>query len=141
VCLTFCALVLGILRASPPLGRKAGSRKCALKGSKHALNFFRVALPHRYLHIGSSTRKTIRNIPCNDLAETGQKEPNYITTPDSQKWHDSLNHKWMRPRNVGAARATVTRVDSEWSQKFEEPWPSRPRDWRGVGQVFSPRPR
>ena len=36
------------LRASPPLGRKAGSRNaCALKGSKHALNFFRVALPHQ----------------------------------------------------------------------------------------------
>ena len=26
--------------------------------------------------------------------------------------------------------------DSEWNRKFEEPWQSRPRDWRGVGQVF-----
>ena len=55
---------------------------------------------------------------------------------DSQKWHDSLDRKWMRPRNVGAARATLTREDSEWSWKFEEPWQSRPRDWRGVGQFF-----
>jgi hypothetical protein len=53
-----------------------------------------------------------------------------------QKWHDSLNRKWMRPRNVGAARATLTREDSEWSRKFEEPLQSRPPDWRGVGQVF-----
>ena len=55
---------------------------------------------------------------------------------DSQKWHDSLNRKWMRPQNVGATRATLTREDSEWSRKFEEPWQSRPWDWRGVGQVF-----
>ena len=54
--------------------------------------------------------------------------------PNSQ--HDSLNRKWIRPRNVGAARATLTHKDSEWSQKFEEPWQSRPRDWRGVRQVF-----
>ena len=38
---------------------------------------------------------------------------------------------------MGAARATLTREDSEWSHKFEEPWQSRPRDWRGVGQFFS----
>ena len=56
----------------------------------------------------------------------------------SQKWHDSLNRKWMRSRNVGAARVTLTRGDSEWSRKFEEPWQSRPRDWREVGQVFLP---
>jgi hypothetical protein len=37
---------------------------------------------------------------------------------------------------VGAARATLTREDSERSRKFEEPWQSRPRDWRGVGHVF-----
>ena len=37
---------------------------------------------------------------------------------------------------MGAARAMLTREDSEWSRKFEEPWQSRPRDWRGVGQVF-----
>ena len=46
---------------------------------------------------------------------------------DSQKWHDSLDHKWMRPRNVGVARATLTREDNEWSWKFEEPLQSRPR--------------
>jgi len=27
----------------------------------------------------------------------------------------------MRLRNVGATRATLTREDSEWSRKFEEP--------------------
>ena len=32
--------------------------------------------------------------------------------------------------------ATLTCEDSEWSPKFEEPWQSRPRDWRGVGHVF-----
>ena len=37
---------------------------------------------------------------------------------------------------MGAARATLTCEDSEWSRKFEEPWQSRPWDWRGVGQVF-----
>ena len=37
---------------------------------------------------------------------------------------------------MGAARATLTREDSEWSRKFEEPWQSRPWDWRGVGQFF-----
>ena len=42
----------------------------------------------------------------------------------------------MGPRNVGVARATLTREDSEWSWKFEEPWQSRPRDWRGVGHAF-----
>jgi hypothetical protein len=60
------------------------------------------------LHIGSSTRKTVRNIS--------------KSAHDSQKWHDSLNRKWMRLRNVGAARATLTHEDSEWSRKFEEPW-------------------
>ena len=40
----------------------------------------------------------------------------------------------MRPRNVGAARATLTREDSKRSRKFEEPWQSRPWDWREVGQ-------
>ena len=45
----------------------------------------------------------------------------------SQKWHDSLNRKWMRPQNVGAARATLTREDSEyhslWSHsKSGVPW-------------------
>ena len=38
---------------------------------------------------------------------------------------------------MGVARATLTREDSEWSRKFEEPLQSRPRDWRGVGQFFS----
>ena len=42
---------------------------------------------------------------------------------------------------MGAARATLTREDSEWSRKFEEPWLSRARDWRGVGHFFSARPR
>ena len=93
-----------------------------LKGSKHALNFFRVALLHRYLHIGSSTRNILETL-------SG-------ILPDSQKWHDSLDRKWTRPLNVGAARAMLTREDSEWSWKFEEPWQSRPRDWRGVGQFF-----
>ena len=43
------------------------------EGSKHALNFFRVALPHRYLHIGSSTKNILENyqeyymIPKNDM--------------------------------------------------------------------------
>ena len=37
---------------------------------------------------------------------------------------------------MGATRAMLTREDSEWSRKFEEPWQSRPRDWRGVGHVF-----
>ena len=40
---------------------------------------------------------------------------------------------------MGAARATLTREDSEWSRKFEEPWQSRPWDWRGVGVGFSPK--
>jgi hypothetical protein len=31
------------------LPQKGTLSKCALKGSKHALNIFRVALPHRYL--------------------------------------------------------------------------------------------
>ena len=104
------------------LGRKGKLSKCALKGSKHALNFFRVTLPHCYLHTSSSSRKIMRNIPWTAL--------------DSQKWQDSLNRKWMRPRNVGAARATLTHEDSEWSRKFEEPWQSRPWCWGGVGQVF-----
>jgi hypothetical protein len=30
--------------------------------------------------------------------------------------------KWMRSRNLGSARATLTQEDSEWSRKFEEPW-------------------
>ena len=104
------------------LGQKGRLSKCALKGSKHALNFFRVALPHRYLHTGSSTRIILEKL-------SG-------ILPDSQKWHDSLDRKWMRPRNVGAARATLTREDSEWSRKFEKPWQSRPRDWRGVEQFL-----
>ena len=33
-----------------------------LKGSKHALNFFRVALPHHYLHIGSSTGNILQTV-------------------------------------------------------------------------------
>ena len=37
---------------------------------------------------------------------------------------------------MGAARATLTREDSEWSRKFEEPWQSRLRDWRGVEQFL-----
>ena len=37
---------------------------------------------------------------------------------------------------MGAARATLTREDSEWSWKLEEPWQSRPWDWRRVGQFF-----
>ena len=37
---------------------------------------------------------------------------------------------------MGATRATLARKDSEWSRKFEEPWQSRPRDWRRVGQFF-----
>ena len=45
------------------LGQKGRLSKCALKGSKHALIFFRVALPHHYLHTGSSTRKIVKNIP------------------------------------------------------------------------------
>jgi hypothetical protein len=32
---------------------------------------------------------------------------------------------------VGVARATLTREDSEWSQKFEEPWQE------GWGKIFS----
>ncbi len=32
--------------------------------------------------------------------------------------------------------ATLTREDSEWSRKFEEPWQFEERDWRGVGHVF-----
>ena len=37
---------------------------------------------------------------------------------------------------MGAARATLTREDSEWSRKFEENWQSRLRVWRGMGQIF-----
>jgi hypothetical protein len=48
------------------LGQKGMLSKCALKGSKHALILFRVALRYRYLHTGSSTWKTVRNISCND---------------------------------------------------------------------------
>ena len=50
------------------------------------------------LHTGSSIRKTVRNIPVR-----------------TQKW------QVMRSRNLGAARATLIREDSEWSRKFEEP--------------------
>ena len=59
-------------RASPPLGR---SRLVEMhfEGLSHPLNFFRVALPHRYLHIGSTSRKIVRNILCNDVSEIGQK--------------------------------------------------------------------
>ena len=32
--------------------------------------------------------------------------------------------------------ATLTREDSEWSRKFEEPWQFEERDWRGVGHAF-----
>ena len=32
--------------------------------------------------------------------------------------------------------AMLTRKDSEWKGKFEEPWQSRPRLWREVGHVF-----
>jgi hypothetical protein len=32
-----------------------------------------------------------------------------------------IESKWMRSQNVGVARATLTREDSEWSRKFEEP--------------------
>ena len=45
----------------------------------------------------------------------------------------------MRPKrtwSVGAVRAMLTRKDSEWKGKFEEPWQSRPHLWRGVGHVF-----
>ena len=52
------------IKASPPLGRKACSRN-ALWRAPSMYNFFRVALPHRYLHTGSSTQKIIMNIPCN----------------------------------------------------------------------------
>jgi hypothetical protein len=37
----------------------------------------------------------------------------------------------MRSQNVGAARATLTREDSEWSRKFEKPWQE------GWGRFFS----
>ena len=32
--------------------------------------------------------------------------------------------------------AKLTREDSQWSRKFEEPWQFEERDWRGVGHVF-----
>ena len=35
----------------------------------------------------------------------------------------------------------LTREDGEWSRKFEEPWQFEEWDGRGVGHVFSPRPR
>ena len=108
------------------LGQKARLLKCALKGSKHALIFFRLALPHRYLHTRSSTRIILERL-------SG-------ILPYSQKWHNSLDRKCMRPRNVGATRATLTREDSEWSRKFEEPWLSRPRGLERGGALFSPRP-
>ena len=104
------------------LGQKGRLLKCALKGSKHALNFFRMALPHRYLHTGSSTKIILEKLS--------------RILPDSQKWHNLLDRKWMRPRNVGATRATLTPEGSEWSRKFKEPWQSRPRDWRRVGHFF-----
>jgi len=91
--------------------------KCVLKGSKHVLIFLRVALPHRYLAHWLFNPKTVKNIS--------------KSAPNSQKWHDSLNRKWMRPRNVGAARATLTCENSEWSRKFEEPWQE------GWGRFFS----
>ncbi len=73
-----------------------------MKGSKHALNFFRVALPHPYLAY-------------------------WLFNPENRQWlHPKVarfrDRKWMRSRNLGAARATLTREDSEWSRKFEEPW-------------------
>ena len=75
-----------------------------------ALNFFRVALPHRYLHTGLQPEKRSGIFP----AMT-------VNAHDSQKWHDSLNRKWMRSLNVGAAKTTLTHEDSEWSRSFEEP--------------------
>ena len=77
------------------LGQKGRLSKWALKGSKHALNFFRVALLHRYLHTGYSTMIIFEKMS--------------RILPYSQKWHDSVDCKWMMPRNVGAARATLTR--------------------------------
>ena len=65
------------------LGQKGRLSKCALNGSKNTLIFFRVAFPHRYLHIGSSTMNVLEKLS--------------RILPDSRKWHDSLDRKWMRP--------------------------------------------
>ena len=104
------------------LGQKGRLSKRPLKGSKHAINFFNAALPHRYLLSSSSYRKCVRNIPWM-WTQWEQCSPEY-----------SLNAKKIR--NVGSLRAMLTRKDSEWRGKFEEPWQSRPHLWRGVGHVF-----
>ena len=103
------------------LGQKGRLSKCALKGSKHALNFLGRHSP---------------TFTCILALQPGIFSKMSGIFSSSQKWHNSLNRKWMRTRNVGAARATLTREDSEWSRKFEEPCRSRPWDWRGVGQFF-----
>jgi hypothetical protein len=46
---SFCYDVKVRTESISTLPQKGRLSKCALKGSKHALNFFRVALPHRYL--------------------------------------------------------------------------------------------
>jgi len=105
------------VRASPPC-RKRQALEMRFEGLQACTNFFLGwHSPTVTLHIGSSTRKIVRNI--------------FKSAPDSQKWHDSLNYKWMRPCNVGAVRATLIREDSEWSLKFEEPWQE------GWGNFFS----
>ena len=68
-----------------------------------------------------------------------QLSPPYRNAHDLQKCHDSLNHKWMRPkriRNVGTIRAMLTRKDSEWKGTFEEPLQLRLHLWRRVGHVL-----
>ena len=41
-----------------------------------------------------------------------------------------------RTRNSAQQGATLTREDSEWSRKFEEPWQFEEWDWRGMEHVF-----
>ena len=78
------------IKSISTLGQKGRLSKCALKGSSMHWFLFRVALPHRYLHTVSSTRIIFEKLSGVLL--------------DSPNWHDSLDRKWMRPQNVGAAR-------------------------------------
>jgi hypothetical protein len=93
------------------LSQKGRLSKCALKGSKHALNFFRVALPHRYLAYW------LFNLAyCQEYF---------------QKWHDSLNPSGRGPR-MWAQQEQRSPLSGAGSLKS----PGK----RG-GANFSPRPR
>jgi hypothetical protein len=71
------------IRASPPLRRKADSRIVLWRAPSMHWIFLGWHSPTLTLHTGSSTRKTVKNIPCK-VAST-------------QKWHDSEIASGWRP--------------------------------------------